>query len=316
MKSLIVSFRKSNNISKREGLAIDIRQFQTFKAVVDWKSFTKAAQVLQYSQATITSHIQQLEAEMKVPLFDRLGKKIELTAFGRELYGYVEELLTTYSKIQHLSSDDFRVKGDLRLGASETMTIYKLGPILSLYKQRYPEVNISLINDDCINLRGKVHAGELDIAIVLEPKVEDPQLEVEVFSEEPLVFIGGMNLGITEVENASGECIVFSGAECSLRRFFEAYLVKKGIDTSDKLVLTSMEAIKQCVVNGLGISLIPAISAEALIREQQVKTLHAQEGQPVFYAQLVYHKNKWMSPAHQKFIECLLGANTPNYDCI
>ncbi|MFD2170491.1 LysR family transcriptional regulator [Tumebacillus lipolyticus] len=286
--------------------AIEIRQLKTFKTVVDQKSFTKAAQTLQYSQATVTAHIQQLEAEMKAPLFDRLGKKIELTAFGQALYPYAEELLTTYSKIQAMSAEDDQIKGDLRIGASETMTIYTLGPILSKYIQSYPEVNISLINDDCINLRGRVHAGELDIAIVLEPKVEDPNLTVEVIAEEPLVFIGGASLAITEVEQVSGECIVFSGKECSLRRFFEAYLLRKGIDTSNRLEFSSMEAIKQSVVSGLGISLIPSISVEALVREQKVKTLSAKEGQPLFYAQAVYHKKKWMSPAHRKFIEYLL----------
>ncbi|WP_232463340.1 LysR family transcriptional regulator [Tumebacillus avium] len=269
------------------------------------KSFTKAAQALQYSQATITSHIQQLEAEMKTPLFDRLGKKIELTNFGRELYPYVEELLTAYEKIQTITSEDHRIKGDLRLGASETMTVYKLGPILSEYKRRYPEVNISLINDDCINLRGRLHAGEIDLAIVLEPKVEDPNLTVEVYSEEPLVFIAGTDLPISSVEQAGGECMIFSGKECSLRRFFEAYLVGKGIDTSNKLEFTSMEAIKQCVANGLGISLLPSISAEALLREHKVKTLSSAEGDPLFYAQVVYHKNKWLSPAHRKFMECM-----------
>ncbi|TCP53412.1 LysR family transcriptional regulator [Tumebacillus sp. BK434] len=288
-----------------EGILIEIRQFQTFKTVVDLKSFTKAAQALQYSQATITSHIQQLEAEMQTPLFDRLGKKIELTDFGRELYPYVEELLVTYSKIQFLSAGDHRIRGELRLGASETMTIYKLGPILSEYRRRYPEVNISLINDDCINLRGRIHAGEIDLAIVLEARVEDPNLTVEVYSEEPLVFIGGADLPIQHVEQADGECMIFTGKECSLRRFFETYLAGKGIDTANRLEFTSMEAIKQSVVSGLGISLIPAVSVEALLREHKVKSLSSAEGQPLFYAQVVYHKNKWLSPAHQKFLACM-----------
>ncbi|MFM1654876.1 LysR family transcriptional regulator [Brevibacillus sp. B_LB10_24] len=286
---------------------MDIRQFQTFKTVVDVNSFTKAAQALQYSQATITSHIHQLEAELGVPLFDRLGKKIQLTAIGQELYPYVEDLLTTYSKIKNLSAVGEMVTGDIRIGASETMMICRLGSVLSSYKQNYPEVNISCIEDDCVHLRRRLHSGELDIAIVLEPKVNDPNLIAEVFSEEPLVFIGGVNLDIANIEEADGECIIFSGKDCSLRRYFERFLLDKGIDASNHLEFSSMEAIKQCVANGLGISLVPAVRAEALLREQKVKKLGCRDKEPLFLAQMVYHKNKWLSPAHRKFIEYVLA---------
>jgi DNA-binding transcriptional LysR family regulator len=286
---------------------MELRQFQTFKTVVDLNSFTKAAQALQYSPATITSHIQQLEEEMGAPLFDRLGKTIQLTSVGRELVPFVEELLLAYDKIKYMAAGDQTLKGELRVGASETMMIaHKLGSVLATYKRLYPEVNLSFVDDDCLNLRRRIHAGELDIAIVLEPMVTDPQLVIEVFSEEPLVFIGGPDAGITRIEEADGECIVFSGKNCALRRYFEAFLMRKGIDTANSLEFSSMGAIKQCVMNGVGISLMPRIRVESLLREQKVKQLTSEEGEPLFYAQLIYHRNKWLSPAHQRFIACML----------
>lgn len=306
MKDLMDIFRKTNNTESGEADSIDIRQFQTFKTVVDLNSFTKASHALQYSQATITAHIQQLEDEMGVPLFDRLGKKIQLTTFGRELYPYVEDLLLAYEKIKVVSTQDQSVKGELRLGASETMTIYKLGPILSRYKQRYPEVKISLINDDCTNLRARLHSGTLDLAIVLEPLVDDPQLHTEVYSEQKLVFIGQRDLDFNHIKEVNGECFVFSGKDCSLRRFFEAYLLKKGLQVADKWEFSSMEAIKQGVVNGLGISLMPYISVETLLEEEKIKVIET-EDELTFYAQIAYHRNKWLSPAHRKFIELVLN---------
>jgi DNA-binding transcriptional LysR family regulator len=236
-----------------------------------------------------------------------LGKKIQLTTVGEELFPYVAELLSAYSKIKHVTSNELMMKGELRIGASETMTVYKLGSVLTNYKKSYPGVTISLINDNCIPLRERLYSGELDIAITLEPKLSDPNLTTEVFSEEPLVFVGASNHPIKAIGEANSECIIFSEKNCSLRRLFEGYLVGKGIDTRNQLEFSSMEAMKQCVVSGLGISLMPHISVEGLLRDQKMKEIESPGENLKFYAQLSYHKNKWLSKAHRKFIEMVLA---------
>lgn len=287
-------------------IKIEIRQLQSFKTVVELNSFTKAAQTLQYSQASITSHIQQLEDEMGFPLFNRLGKQIQITEMGKEMYLYVVDLLTVHSKIKHISSNDYTLKGELRIGASETMTVYKLGSVISKYKKQYPDVTFSLINDHCHLLRERLHTGELDIAITLEPRVSDPQLTTKVLSEEQLVFVGERKHTVPSIEEAGGECFIFSANPCELRLFFEGYLIENEISMNNHLEFTSMEAMKQCVVSGLGISLMPYISVESLLQEDKMKIIKSSSENPVFSAQISYHRNKWLSKAHEKFIEMVL----------
>lgn len=283
---------------------IEIRQFQSFKEVAELKSFTKAAQTLQYAQASITSHIQQLEDEIGSPLFDRLGKRIQLTAIGEELYQHVIELLTTYSKIKNMNANDQEIKGEIRIGAAETMTVYRLGSVLSEFKKIYPGVTISLINDHCSLLRERLHSGELDIAITLESKIQDPQLSTEIITEEPLVFVGSPSSSYKFVEDVpAGECMIFSEKLCALRKFFEGYLDSNGIYSGNHLVFTSTAAMKQCVVSGLGISLMPYISVEELVKNNKMRILKSAQSPFLFYGQISYHKNKWLSTAHLKFIE-------------
>ncbi|MFD0589104.1 LysR family transcriptional regulator [Paenibacillus sp. GCM10027627] len=285
---------------------MDIRHFQTFKMTADLGSFTKAAQALQYSQATITSHIQQLEEGIGYPLFDRLGKRIVLTAGGIELYPYAAELLNTYAKIKQISEDGGAIRGELRVGASETMTVYKLGPILSQYKKRYPDVTLSLLNDNCIPLRERLHSGDLDISITMEPLVSDARLSVHVLFEEPVFFVGGTHLEGKRVDELRGECLIFSEKNCSLRRSFQSYLNEIGMNDSNYMEFTSMEAMKQCVVSGLGISLMPRLSVAGLLREGKMTVLDA-PGTPLsFYAQICSHRNKWQSKAHKAFFDLLL----------
>ncbi|WP_433747889.1 LysR family transcriptional regulator [Falsibacillus pallidus] len=286
---------------------MEIRQFQSFKTVVDLNSFSKAAKVLQYSQSSITSHIQQLEEEIGVPLFDRLGKQIQLTKVGEELYQHVLELFTVYEKIKNITTDLSDMVGELRVGASETVTVYRLGPVLTQFKKKFPGVTVSLMNDHCPNLRARLHSGELDIAITLEPLVQDEQLTTEICSVEPLVLVGEKNLSHTSLKQMDNQCLIMTEKDCSLRKYFEHYLTKEGIDKSNYLEFSSMEAIKQCVMSGLGISLMPRISVEAYLQNNQMKEIDIPEELNLF-AQVSYHKNKWLSKPHRAFHNMVMEA--------
>lgn len=291
---------------------MEIRQIQTFRTVAELNSFTKAAQKLQYSQASVTAHIKQLEDELGYSLFDRLGKHIQLTSMGKELFPFAVELLSIYNKIQDLSSEEHGLKGEVRIGAPETITVYKLSPIISEFRAMYPDVTFSLINDHCNRLKERLHTGELDIAITLEPEmVNDPLLTCHLWSEEQLVFVGGLQESVHSIEEAEGKCFIFSDKDCALRKFFEGKLIEKEINTYSYLEFTSMEAMKQCVVSGLGISLMPLLSVSELLKKKQMKILNSND-QPQLFAQVVYHKNKWLSSASKALIDILLSRKTLN----
>lgn len=290
-----------------EGL--EIRQMQTFKTIVEVGNFTKAAEQLQYAQSTITAHIQGIEEELGGPLFNRVGKKIVLTEMSRELYTYVVDILNTYSKIKNIAVDSGEVRGNLRIGASETLTIYKLGPVLSEFREKYPRVNISLINDNCIKLRERLYTGDLDLAIVLQPEVKDDNLTTVKLNEEEMVFVGpcGCTVKFTDnifKENALKETLIFTEKDCSLRKYFEEYLKAQKVLISNKLELSNIEAIKQCVVSGLGISLLPYISVKKLIDEKKVIKIENDE-KVEFLAQLAYLREKKLTLVEKKFIEVL-----------
>lgn len=282
---------------------------QTFKTIVEVGNFTKAAEQLQYAQSTITAHIQGIEEELGGPLFNRVGKKIVLTEMSRELYTYVVDILNTYSKIKNIAVDSGEVRGNLRIGASETLTIYKLGPVLSEFREKYPRVNISLINDNCIKLRERLYTGDLDLAIVLQPEVKDDNLTTVKLNEEEMVFVGpcGCTVKFTDnifKENALKETLIFTEKDCSLRKYFEEYLKAQKVLISNKLELSNIEAIKQCVVSGLGISLLPYISVKKLIDEKKVIKIENDE-KVEFLAQLAYLREKKLTLVEKKFIEVL-----------
>lgn len=290
---------------------MEIRHLQTFITIVELKGFTKAAEHLGYAQSTITSHVQILEKELGSSLFDRLGKNIVLTNVGNTLIPYAKEMLRLYKEIKTINSEENGVSGDLTIGVGESLTIYRLGEVLKEYKKKYPKVNIVLKDSTCSNLRTKLHSGELDIIITIEPEIMDSDLFVRNLKEESMVIIGATDANLeflsTSIESYSTkESIIFSEKGCSFRTAFENYLNEKYIKYTHPLEFSSIEAIKKCVINGLGISFLPLYAVRNEIKEGTLKVIQVKDPFHKFITQLAYHKNKSLSKPMTKLIEILL----------
>lgn len=288
---------------------MEIRQFQTFVTIVELGGFSKAAEQLGYAQSTITSHIQILENDIGAALFDRLGKNIILTNAGKELVPYAKEMLNIYNNIKNIASDSSCVSGDLIIGAGESLSVYRLGEILKEFKKNFPKVNIILKNSICSDLRNKLRSGELDIVFTIEPEIKDKDLIVKKLKNENMTFVGSSE---DELSFLSSN-IVFTEKGCSLRIFFENYLNQKKIKYANPLEFSSIETIKKCVINGLGISLLPLYAVKNEIKDGSIKAVRLEEKFNKFSTQLIYHKDKRISLAMSKFIEIALE-NSLNWE--
>jgi DNA-binding transcriptional LysR family regulator len=156
---------------------MELRHLKTFKVVADMGGFTRAAEALGYAQSTITSHIQALERELGRPLFDRLGKTVVLTSAGERLYEYAAQILRLSQAAESAVTDDSQPAGKFMIGAP-ALTVYRLPAILREYKERYPDVQIVLVPSQCWEMSPKLRAGELDVAFLLAPPAEEPDLHV------------------------------------------------------------------------------------------------------------------------------------------
>ena len=290
---------------------MEIRHLQTFITIAELGSFTKAAAYLGYAQSTITAHIQILENELGENLFDRLGKKIVVTNMGKELVPYATQMLDIYKEIKNITSDSKSVSGDLVIGAGESLSVYRLGKILKEYKKNFPKVNIILKNSTCSDLRRRLYAGEMDIVFTIEPEIIDKDLTVQKLKDEVMVVIGEPNSDLEFLNNnydnqEARENIIFSEKGCSIRISFENYLKNKKIKYFNPLEFSSVEATKKCVMNGLGISILPLYAVKNEVKEGNIKILELKEPFEKYSTQLSYHKDKRISLAMSKFIEITL----------
>lgn len=162
---------------------------EVFLEVARQLSFTKASQVLYISQPAITKHIQQLEEEYRASLFERKGNSITLTEAGSILLDFVIRVKTLEKQLEYdLSTyrDRFHAKGELKLGASTTIALYIAPSILSAFRQKYPEISMSLFNRNSEGVLKALLDHEIDLGIV-EGKNKSSMVTSEAFLADEVV---------------------------------------------------------------------------------------------------------------------------------
>ena len=152
-------------------------------------SFTKASQSLFISQPAISKHIRQLEEEYKTSLFERKGNSIMLTEEGKILYEHIIKSREVERQLElelNTYRDPSQVNGDLKLGASTTVALYIVPPVLSGFRKKYPDVKISLFNRNSESVIKALMDHEIDLGIV-EGRSKMSQVKSQLFLTDEVV---------------------------------------------------------------------------------------------------------------------------------
>lgn len=167
-------------------------RLKVFYSVAKHLSFTQASKELYISQPAITKHIRELESLYGVRLFDRLGNKISLTDAGKLMLEHCEQILAAYRRLEYdmnLLKNEWT--GDLRLGASTTISQYVLPPILARFTEKYPKVNVTLMDTNSRNIEQALQNYDIDLGLV-EGVFRLPSLKYEPFLYDELVPVVGI----------------------------------------------------------------------------------------------------------------------------
>ena len=147
---------------------MELKYLHTFRTVVETGSFAKAAQQLNYTQSAITFQMGQLERELAVPLFEKLGRSMSLTQAGALLVPYVDDVLESLEKLHSFEDDLAACRGTLRVGVGETLLCYRMGPVLKAFHQAAPQAQLHLRSMNCYDIRNELLEGTLDLGVFYE----------------------------------------------------------------------------------------------------------------------------------------------------
>ena len=297
-------------------VTMELRQLHTFRAVAEALSFTRAAEALDYAQSSVTAQIQSLEAELGVSLFDRLGKRVILTEAGQRLHGYAEQLLRLSVEARAAVQEGAEPSGVLTIGAPESLCVYRLPPVLSQFHALYPHVQVIFRPGLCPDLRRGLGEGTIDLAFLLDELLPSGNLIVEPLIPEPILLLtypGHPLTRFTQVtlSTLQGEAVLLTEAGCSYRVPFERELARAGAHPTSLLEFGSVEAIKQCVMAGMGITVLPAVTVGAELSQGRLVALPWTGGDYGLVTQVAWHRDKRLTPALRAFLTLTLQMLTP-----
>jgi len=286
---------------------MELRHLTTFRMVVQLQSFRRAAEALGYVQGNVTAHIQALEHELDVQLFDRLGRHIALTSAGEQLLIYAEKMLAIAQEAQSVLAQRDLVTGTLTVSATDTLCIYHLPALFRLFQERYPQVRLLFRPLAWNTLQRSVSEGVIDLAFLMEQPLHMRGLIVETLRPEPILLLATPAHPLAhathiEPEDLENETLLLTEMGCNYRIVFEQQLAEMGCSPKLTLEFGSIEAIKQFAMLGMGIAVLPAIAVSAEMAQHKLVALPWEREFRIF-TEMAWHKEKWLSPSIQALLE-------------
>jgi DNA-binding transcriptional LysR family regulator len=301
-----------------EAETVELRQVQTFRAVAEELSFSRAAVRLGYVQSSVSTQVAALEQELGVPLFDRLGRRVALTEAGTVMLAYSGKLLelagATRQAVTEAGTGAREVTGSVRLSAPETLLTYRLPRVLAAFHDRYPKVRLSLrpspVGRLVGTMRRAVEEGTVEVAFILDSPAEAPSLCVEPLLEEAVTVIAPPAHPLRDrpaaaARDLAGETVLLPEAPesgCAYRGQFERQLGAAGVVPTETMEFQSIEAVKQCVAAGMGVSVLPTVAVATELGGGTLAALPWAERFEV-RTQMVWHRERWQSPALRAFLD-------------
>ncbi len=286
-----------------------LRHFTIFVAVADSLNMTEAAGKLFISQSAVSQAISEMEKHYGVRLFERFSKKLHLTQAGQKLLSYARHICNMSSEAE-AAMKSLQENPVIRVGASVTIGSCLLPKIVSSFYTVNPQSKIEVCEDNTRTIEGMLLQDRLDIGVV-EGEVISADLEQTAFMEDELVvicsprhpFYGRHFIEPAELE---GEKFIIREEGSGTRKTFENSMAAHRLSYKPVWICNNADTIKAAVAEGLGISVISQRAVEAEVQAGLLWKAAVRNMEFKRRFQIVYHKNKYLSPAMKDFIRhCL-----------
>tara|TARA_Y100001968_G_scaffold11469_1_gene9574 strand:+ start:5895 stop:6860 length:966 start_codon:yes stop_codon:yes gene_type:complete len=263
-------------------LPFTLDQLRILKAIVNEGSFKKAAESLYVTQPAVSLQIQNLEKQLEIAIFDRGGRKAQLTEGGKLLINYCERILNQCQEACKAIEDLNNLKGgSLIVGASQTTGTYLMPRMIGLFREQYPKIAVQLQIHSTRRTSWSVANGQIDLAIIggQLPLELNELLEIIPYGNDEVALVLPTNHPLAKLPELNKEDLyqlsfVTLDSQATTRKVVDRLLINSGLEIQRlkvEMELNSFEAIKNAVQSGLGAAFLPVISIE---RELAAGTIH------------------------------------------
>jgi len=284
---------------------MELRQLEYFIAVAAHQNFSRAAEHVHVSQPSLSIQIGGLEKELGTRLFDRLGRKVVLTQAGELFHVHAERALRELDQAEQVVQELLGAKrGRLVVGALSTVNSYLIAPLVSRFKQRFPDIHLQVHAQASADVVNGLLSHHLDIGICLLP-LTHPQLTTVPLFEERLALVAPANMIIgtrrARMRDLARLPLILMPVDYCLRKMVEAECAKAGVHPQVVLEMSSPEGILQAVEEGTGATILPELFVRSRRPGPALQVIDLYDPTPRHAVGLAYLTKRHRSLAAEEF---------------
>ena len=289
---------------------MNLRDLKYLVALADLRHFGKAAEACFVSQPTLSTQIRKLEDELGVALVERAPRKVMLTAVGQDVVQRARRIVADVEQMKEAARRSRDPEsGSLRLGVFPTLGPYLLPHVVPQLRERFPHLELLLVEEKSDVLLQSLREGKLDAALLALP-VHDEQLHAEFLFEEPFVFAAPVrhplaaqdSLAMSQISDET--LLLLEDGHCLRDQALDVCRLS-GAQEKSGFRATSLETLRQMVAAGVGVTLLPALSVhEPIAQSPNIRLLPFRDPPPRRQIALVWRK----SSATDEFLRRLAEA--------
>ena len=279
---------------------MDFRNLTTFVQVAELCSFTRAAENLGYSQSTVSFQIKQLENELGVQLFERIGHTVQLTDDGRDALAYAQEICRISLEMAQSPERRNQVQGLVRIAMSDSMCSHLMEKSYTQFHRAFPDISLKVITAGTTEMYRLLEHNEVDVVCTLDNHLYNTSYVIACEQKENVHFVCAADHPLANkkgigVQELLEQRFILTEKGMSYRRMMDERMARESIEIKPILEMGSTDQICRLVAENHGISFLPDFVTERDVRTGKVVRLDVPGFEVDLWKQLVYHRDKWMS---------------------
>lgn len=287
---------------------MDLKNLTTFIHVAELGSFTKASQVLGFSQSTISFQIRQLEDELEYPLFERINRTVVLTDKGREVLAYAHQISKLTAELKQNIREDCNTPVRIRVAMSDSLCNSLLGEQFQTFRDAHPQISLKIIAAGTEEMFRLMDHNEVDAILTLESHIYNTEYVIVREEKVETHFVAAADsplakLGPIALEELVKQPFILTEKGMSYRRLLDEQLAQRSLEIHPVLEIGNAHLICELVQQGIGISFLPDFVTAKAVENGSLKILEVPGVEVSIWKQLLHHRDKWVSPQ----LESVLG---------
>lgn len=289
---------------------MNTKYLTTFKTILEAGSFQKAADRLNYNQSTVTFQIKQLEEELSIQLFEKIGRKMELTQAGKDILPYVDTILLGEQQIANYGKSLAEITGTLKIALPDSILIYTMQPFIKAFLHEAPHVQLVIHSLPSGAVNQSILEGSADIGVNCEKDhYPDSVIHHQLGTYRAVLvaapFTNPNLLDFITPHQRKPFSLICNEPDGYYQLDMNQYLLEKDIGLNPPMKVQSIEAVKKCVMNHLGIAVVPSYSVVEELKNGSLIPIKTGLDDRKYHSIYLYHKNKWLSPQMELAIRLL-----------